>query len=331
MFFKLAENQDLRIIITTPLRGPFELPAVYATPEAQGVIRGYVEFNALEEVKAKDLTLNFRVKSRARWVRHYGESTVVYNSKEILQKKQWQIPLKYTRPGLVSAGAIRYDFEVELNPFTPSSIHGQRAWLTYRFAVELKRAFPHRNVAKTQDVWVFSSCLPSPSLDYMPAPHSYTGVWETHLPFTCSIPNENVSLGERMPLTVEFQPFLDSSGHKGESLVIVSAVVKLKQYTRLWHRWNVKNETKELFSIPLNSEWPEVANGFQRTIHIDIPYAPRLSCTTMTRPVRKTHRLKLIMKVKTNSMTDKQARELRVESKCSYAATSGLSTFRQLN
>lgn len=246
---------------------------------------------------------------------HYGNSTVAYHSKQVLQRKSWRIPISHSRPGVVSSGTTRFDFEAELEPRTPSSIKGRRSWLNYRFTATLRRRFPRRNIVFKQDVWTFSTCLPAPSIDYMPTPYCHSGVWESHLPFICSLPSENIPLGQTVPLTIRFDPFLPSSGHYGQELVIVGAIVKLKQYTRLWHRWDVKTETKEVLALPVNHGWQQTANGMQRTLLVDIPPAPRLSCTTHTRPVQKTHVMKLIMRVKTASMTDRQARELRIESK----------------
>lgn len=192
---------------------------------------------------------------------------------------------------------------------------GRRSWLNYRFTATLSRRFPRRNIVFKQDVWIFSTCLPAPSLDYTPTPHTYSGVWESHLPFICSLPNENIPLGQTVPLTIRFDPFPSSSGHFGQELVIISAIVKLKQYTRLWHRWDVKTETKEVLTLPVDHDWQQSANGMQRTILVDVPHAPRLSCTTYTRPVQKSHKMKLIMRIKTATMTDKEARELRIESR----------------
>ncbi|KAG0202961.1 hypothetical protein BGX28_004594 [Mortierella sp. GBA30] len=316
MFSKIIrrdQSKSLRVVILTPFRGPGNLPAVFVTPEERGVIRGYLEFETAEDVKAGDLDLSFRVKSEARFSRQRGETRRVYHSKQVLQKEVWDVPIQHSRQGVVPAGRTHFDFDVSLDSQTPSSIRGRRGWLNYRFRATLHRGFPRFNVVFKQDVWIFSTCLPMPSLHFLPIPHVYSGIWESHLPFKVSIPNENIHLGQRVPMTVQFEPFVPSSGHSGEELVIVDATVKLKQYTRLWHRWNVKNEKKEVLELSVPYGWPKTAQGFERTILVDIPCAPRLSCTTFTQPVQKTHCLKMIMRIKTASMTDKEARELRVE------------------
>lgn len=246
---------------------------------------------------------------------------MVFKSKEVLQKNFHQFPIKHESPGIISPGTIRFDFEEILNKHTLSSIHGQRSWLSYRFAATLHRGFLQRNMVFTQDVWVFNTCIPSPRHGYQPTPHVFAGVWESHLPFTCSIPNENIMLGETVPLTIQFRSFISSSGLVGQELVIVNAVIKMKQYTRLWHKWDVKNEKKVVVEMPVKS-WTPGKDGMQRTIMVSVPSAPRLSCTTITQPVRKTHCLKLIMRVKTASMSDKQAKELRIESKSDISTLS---------
>ncbi|KAK5828712.1 hypothetical protein F5H01DRAFT_8641 [Linnemannia elongata] len=315
MLAKLTQDKkkSLQVVILTPFRGPGNLPAIYGTPEEPPKIRGYVELITTEDIKAGDLDLYFRAKSYARWARHYGESTVVYKSKEVLQKNFHQIPIKHEHPGVISPGTIRFDFEEVLNKHTPSSIHGQRNWLNYRFAATLHRGFLQRNMTFKQDVWVFNTCIPSPQSGYLPTPHVFAGVWESHLPFTCSIPNENIQLGKAVPLTIQFRPFVPSSGLVGQELVVVDAIVKMKQYTRLWHKWNVKNEKKVVVEMPVNQGWATGKDGMQRTIMVNVPFAPRLSCTTITEPVRKTHCLKLIMRLKTASMSDRHAKELRIE------------------
>ncbi|KAI1320396.1 hypothetical protein EDD11_001199 [Mortierella claussenii] len=316
MFTKITgrdQERSLKIVILSSFRGPGNLPAVYAVPEEPNYIRGYVEFNSSDELKGGDIDLTFRIKSRARWVRNYGQTVVVYSSKQDLQRKEWHFPVLHSDIGIISAGQKRFDFEVALDPQAPSSVVGRRGWLDYRFAATLHRSFPRRNIKFTQDVWVFRTCIPAPNPDWFPTPHVHTGIWETHLPFICTLSSKNVPLGATVPLTIQFEPFLSTSGHVGQELVVVRATVKLKEYTRLWSKRNVKHGKKKILVMDVNDGWPQAAREMQRTILVDIPNAPRLSCTTFTRPLQKTHVLKLIMQLKTSNMADNDAREFRVE------------------
>ncbi|KAF9407910.1 hypothetical protein BGZ94_002522 [Podila epigama] len=310
----MEHERPLAVVVQTPFRGPGNLPAIYATPEEQGRITGYVEYNSADERKGEKLELYFRTKSEARWLRSYGQSVIVFHNKEILQMKTWKYDLPTTATGLIAAGKSRFDFEVILDPHCPSSIKGNRGWLNYRLRLTLRRKFPRRNIVTAQDVWVFSSCLPAPGPIYLPRePSVYSGIWEDRLPFTITLPATSIQLGEMLPVYVKFEPFLKTSGHLGQELIVVDAVIKLKQYTRLWHKWDVKTETKQVLEMPVNDGWPTTSDGFERMIEVPIPPAPRLSCTAITRVVRKTHCLKLIMHVHTNTSSAKEARELRIE------------------
>ncbi|KAF9158147.1 hypothetical protein DFQ26_007941 [Actinomortierella ambigua] len=307
------EHRSLEVNIYTDYTGPFGLPAVYSTPEAPATIRGYVEFDCFEDFTAGDLDLHFRVKSEAKWDRHYGEAHVVYHSKEVLQEENFHYDLPHVKPGVVAAGRSKHEFEVQLQPLLPSSVKGSRGWLSYRFTATLHRPFPRRDIVFKQDIWCFNTIQNAASPDRIPEQLMSTGVWENCLPYSCCLPSEKVALGSLVPMTIRFDPFLQESGHFGQQLVVVSAVVKLKQYTYLWHKRDTYNEKKEALTLDVDDEWPSGSHGWERTIMVPITPAPRLSATTYTKPMRKTHKLKLIMKIRTNSQSDKEAKEFRVE------------------
>ncbi|KAG0237948.1 hypothetical protein BGW42_008048 [Actinomortierella wolfii] len=149
--------------------------------------------------------------------------------------------------------------------------------------------------------------------DRIPDPLMDMGIWENCLPYNCSLPSQKVALGSLVPMTIRFDPFLQDSGLYGQELVVVSAIVKLKQYTYLWHKRDTYREKKEALTLEVNGEWPSGSHGWERTILVPITPAPSLSPTTFTKPMRKTHKLKLIMKIRTNTQSDKEAKEFRVE------------------
>lgn len=151
---------------------------------------------------------------------HYGETTVVYRNKDVLQAEKWDFELPHTRSGLIAAGKSQFEFEVTLDTHTPSSMKGKRGWLSYRLRATLRRSFPKRNIEVVQDVWTFSSSLPAPGPNHLPnEPTEYNGIWEEHLPYLLSYPNKSIYLGQVLPLTIKFGPFLKTSGHVGQELV----------------------------------------------------------------------------------------------------------------
>lgn len=83
-----------------------------------------------------------------------------------------------------------------------------------------------------------------------------------------------------------------------------------------------RNDKKTVFSLPVTEDWPQTNQGFTKTIMVELPGAKQLAAAIESGPVTKRHTLKLIMMVRTNMNTEKEAKELRVESKyhvgCSF-------------
>jgi hypothetical protein len=126
-------------------------------------------------------------------------------------------------------------------------------------------------------------------------------------------------------LTAVIEPFRESSIYHGQELIVESAVVRLKQYTTLIEKRKIKNtsigttrrkDKKVIINLPVAAEeWPRTSEGITKTISVELPGARRLAASIETEPLIKTHSLKLIMKVRTNTMSEKEAKEIRAESK----------------
>lgn len=169
-------------------------------------------------------------------------------------------------------------------------------------------------------VWVYSSTLPDPRTAVQPSPKVYSQVWNDVLPFSCSIPSDVLYQGQSLPIKVDFEPFLDDSILRGQELIVVSAVIKLKQYTTLIEKKKLltskRTQKKSVITLPVNDGWALSSQGFSRTLNVDIPDARALAATLESEALCKRHTLKLIMMIRTNTMTEKEAKELRMESKC---------------
>jgi hypothetical protein len=86
----------------------------------------------------------------------------------------------------------------------------------------------------------------------------------------------------------------------------------------------VRNDKKTVFILPVTEDWPQTSNGFTRTIMVELPSAKQLACALDSPPVTKRHTLKLIMMVYTNVSDEKEAKELRVESKSHSSCSFGI-------
>ncbi|KAK9760540.1 hypothetical protein K7432_015329 [Basidiobolus ranarum] len=316
--FDRSGDSDKNISIHVESRnqhGPLGLPVIYSTPEVPAVIRGYVELNSTKEFKGKDISLQFLAKARSHWTQQYGQTTVTYSGKHILMEKEFDMKLDHIRPGVIGPGQTRCNFEVTLLPSMPSSVKGRHGRMSYCFTATLERSFPHRDMIVEADVWLYSSSLPIPSPLNPTTVKDYRGLWNDCLPYTCTLKSDTLYQGQTVPITIQFAPFIANCRLYGQEVVVVSATVKLKQYQQLYSTRGSDKSKKELLTVHVNTGWPSTVKGWERTLMVIMPEAPILSATIHTNVVIKTHILKVIMMLRTNTQTDRQAKEFRVESK----------------
>ncbi|KAG0379899.1 hypothetical protein BGX24_011141 [Mortierella sp. AD032] len=254
----------------------------------------------------------------------HGGTIFTYHHIDCKQSQSWAVKLHRTNtssPKLIAPGVTHYEFEVQLQPDLPPTIEGKRGWFHYRFKAFMQRDFPFRNMAVKQLVWVYSSSLRAGQHELAQeadlARIYKQVVWSDILPVTCSLPSTSVLYqGQVVPLTVRIDPFLENSIHKGQELIVMSALVKLKQYTTLRDPsklGNTQKEKKEVIVLPVMEGWPVTSQGFERIVNIELPGARKLAASIDSVPVTKTHTLKLIMMIRTPLIGEKEAKELRVE------------------
>ncbi|KAG0202960.1 hypothetical protein BGX28_004593 [Mortierella sp. GBA30] len=307
-------EKSVSIHFHTQELGPEGQPLYYHTPENAAVIQGHVEFRTVRPTKGSDIVLTFDARAESKWTEHYGQTTVSFHQISRLQEKTWEIKLNRTDSKTIAPGVTRYDFEVQLDHGLPPSIHGKRGWFHYRFKAHLRRDFPHRDMAAKQCVWVYSSSIKASEVQ---EPKLYKQVWNDILPFNCTLPSDVLYHGQLVPLTVQFEPFLDSCVHRGQELIVLSAAVKLKQYTTLIEKSKLltkkREEKKVVMNLPVFEDWPQTSQGFTKTIMVELPGARQLAASIESETLIKSHCLKLIMMVRTNVTTEKEAKELRME------------------
>ncbi|ORZ15430.1 hypothetical protein BCR41DRAFT_63055 [Lobosporangium transversale] len=134
----------------------------------------------------------------------------------------------------------------------------------------------------------------------------FNGTLKDVVPYVCVVPSNVLYLQQLVPVTIKIMP-------TEHPVSVVSAVIKLKQYTRLQVSGGTKSDSKELMSFPVTDEWPvpEARKGWQRTIVVSLPGVPQVTPTFGSDMITKTHMLKLIMQVRMGARGEKH--ELRVE------------------
>ncbi|KAF9175231.1 hypothetical protein BGX21_005857 [Mortierella sp. AD011] len=312
--FDKDNDKSISIHFHSPELGPDSQPLYYSTPESPAIVTGHVEFRSVKPTNGSDITLTFEARSECKWTEQHGKSSVHFHYIVPLQEKSWDIKLNRSNPKTISPGVVRYDFSVQLDPELPPSIEGRRGWFHYRFKALICRDFPRRNMAVKQLIWVYSSSI---RVNEQPQPKIYRQVFNDMMPFSCTLPSDVLYQDQIVPLTVQFDPFRDSSILRGQQLIVMSAIVKLKQYTTLCDKkflGKTRKEKKVVFILPVSVEdWPHTEQGFTKTIMVDLPDARKLAASIETVPLTKTHCLKLIMMVRTSATTEKEAKEIRME------------------
>lgn len=229
----------------------------------------------------------------------------------MFDERSFQVKLTHPKVGTVSAGNYASQFEIPIHPETPCSSKGTYGWMTYKIKAIMVRSFPSTNVVFEQKIWVMTSLLPRPQRPLSETPVTmsrFNGTFLNRIPYVCVIPSEVLFLGQQVPLTFK------CSGVSNTHLQVVSAVVKLKQYTTLTVKTGRKIDSKDIVNSRVDDGWPHATNGegWQRTVVVTMPGAPQLTPTVISPMIEKTHKLKLIMQV---SSPNAGTRELRVESK----------------
>ncbi|KAI1320397.1 hypothetical protein EDD11_001200 [Mortierella claussenii] len=313
--FQKDSKKSISLHFHTPELGPDGQPLYYSTPEAPAIIKGHVEFHTVEPTNGSDIVLSFDARAESKWKERYGESTASFHQICKLQEKTWDVKLNRTNPKMIAVGVTRYDFEVALDSELPPSIHGKRGWFHYRFKAHIRRDFPRRDMAAKRLVWVYSSSIRA---NEQMQPKIYKEIFNDMVSFSCTLPSDVFYQGQIVPLKVTFEPFRENSIFKGQDLVVVSAIVKLKQYTTLIEKkllTSRRKEKKVILNLPVAIEnWgPQTDRGFTETIMVELPGARQLAAAIESGALIKTHCLKLIMMVRTSTMTEKEAREIRVE------------------
>ncbi|KAG0056601.1 hypothetical protein BGZ83_004383 [Gryganskiella cystojenkinii] len=302
--------KSLVLTIDTPSKGPFGLPLITGTTEAPAKIKGTVRFTSNYDCKGGDITIHYTAQAEVKWSKRSGNTTYNYHGRQMFDERSFQVKLDHPKVGTVTAGNYVSPFEIPIHPETPCSSKGTYGSMTYKIKAILVRGFPSINVVHEQRIWVMTSLLPKPQRPLAETPVTMSRFNGTHgakLPYICVIPSEVLYLGQQVPVTFKVQ------GSATTSLQVVSAIVKLKQYTTLSVKTGRKFDSKDILNVRADDGWPHavIGQGWQKTVVVSIPGAPQLTPTVISPMIEKTHKLKLIMQVKTAD--GRGPRELRVE------------------
>ncbi|KAF9438538.1 hypothetical protein BGZ76_007069 [Entomortierella beljakovae] len=304
-----GNTKSLSLSFDAPKTGPGDIPLIIGTLDTPGVVKGVVCFDTNYDCKGDDIIIEYKASARAKWQTKSGNTTYRYDGTFLYDNQHIQMALPHSKPGKVTAGKYLCPFSFTVDSKNcPSSFTGTYGWLTYRVKVTLVRSFPSINVVREQKIWVLNSVLPKPTkalADATPKFTAFKGTVGTTIPYICLIPSDILYVGQQVPITIKL---LNST----INVRVVSAVIKLKQYTTLKVKSGKKDSTKEIMTIDVSGGWPEpqAKKNWQRTIVVPMPTPPKVTPSMSSNMITKAHNLKLIMEV---MIGDNKRHELRVE------------------
>ncbi|KAI8362864.1 hypothetical protein B0O80DRAFT_420707 [Mortierella sp. GBAus27b] len=304
-------RKTMTLSIPTIGHGPNGEPLFIGAIGAPARINGSLTFDCGYECKGNYITIEYIAMAEAKWTSQGHDETLHNRGHHAYERQMVQMVLPHPKPGVIQAGQYSCPFDFSVDPSTPSSFSGPYAWMTYSVKATLVRSFPSTNMVQEQVIWVLNSILPRPERPLADAPVAmvrHDGNLNYAVRYLCLIPSSLLYLNQDVPVTIKILP-------SSVSVHVMSAVVKLKQYTKLVVRSEKKSETKEVFSIPLKDGWPapEANNSWQRTMVVPLPGSPVTTSSISSPLITITHVLKLIIQVRL--LPRKEMRELRVECK----------------
>ncbi|GJJ75662.1 hypothetical protein EMPS_08020 [Entomortierella parvispora] len=258
------KTKSLVLSIHTPSTGPFGLPLITGTAEAPAVIRGTVNFASSYDCKGDDITIHFTAQAQVKWSKKRGNTTYNYHGRHMFQERSFQVQLTHPKVGTVAAGNYTSSFEIPIHPDTPCSSKGTYGWMTYKIKAILVRSFPSLNMVHEQKIWVMTSLLPKPQRPLIDSPLTmsrFNGTFLNRVPYICVIPSEVLYLGQQVPVTFK------CSGVSNTHLQIVSANIKLKQYTTLTVKTDRKIDSRDILNLRVDDGWPHATNGQAKVDH----------------------------------------------------------------
>ncbi|KAF8926193.1 hypothetical protein BGZ52_005944 [Haplosporangium bisporale] len=308
--------------------GPNDTPHLFGAPNQPAVLSGSVLFENNYEAKGNDISIKYAAVASVYWNTESSSSTTnsdgttsssptsssptshSHRDQKVYDERAFMMTIAHTKPGKISPGKYCTAINFTIDPSWPSSSIGVRrdCWMTYKVVATLHRKCPSRNVVRESTIWVFNTCLNRPGPNLPISLNRFNGTFDKVVPYICAIPSEALHFAQKVPVTFKAFPTLVY----GEPMTVLSATVKLKQYTYLKAGIETRRDSRDVMNIAMNDGWPVPIpeQPWQRTMVVTLPTAPILTPTTHAECYIVTHKLKLIMQVMVGRGSKQ---ELRIE------------------
>ncbi|KAF9190497.1 hypothetical protein BGZ51_008536 [Haplosporangium sp. Z 767] len=224
-------------------------------------------------------------------------------------------------------GFVRYSFHAQLSKIVSASNISINTNSNNSHAAPLSK-FSSSILKTSKEFLVANYNLPMTS--YLPPeltpPLTVKALWKKKtLPVELSIPSENVTLGQTIPLTIHMRPIKEGTYYYGQEILVLESrfmIYELRHIRSTQSEMNAK-----VVKVPIDlavagvasmAPWPQSAEGWTRTVDVAIPLPSQCfgsgSHLSLTPSMKSkyydiSHQLVVSMKIRTSSERDRQAEE----------------------
>ncbi|KAG0255805.1 hypothetical protein BG011_004928 [Mortierella polycephala] len=345
-----GQNQQLSSQSLAIVQGSQELP---------GYIQATVTFETANECVGDEVEIVFKavVGSKTPGVAtsvpdglQMEQMCTLHISEHIIQKRRWLLPLETTGPHKIAPGKYVRKVYAVIDPSWPSSCTHAGGFVRYSFHAQLSKVVSASNISintnnnnnHTAPPSKFSSSILKTSKEFLVAnynlpmtpnlppeltpPFTVKALWKKKsLPVELSIPSENVTLGQTIPLTMHMRPIKEGTYCYGQGIHVLESRFMIYELRHI--RTTLGGLNTKVVKVPVDltvagvasmAPWPQSAEGWTRTVDVVIPLPSQCfgsgSHLSLTPSMKSkyydiSHQLVVSMKIRTSGERDRQAEE----------------------
>ncbi|KAF9196848.1 hypothetical protein BGZ50_005922 [Haplosporangium sp. Z 11] len=331
------------------------LAIVKGSQECPGYIQATVTFETGNECAGDEVEIVFKAVvgskvSVSDGLQMMESMCTMHTSEHIIQKRRWFLPLETTGPHKIAPGKYTRKVYAVIDPSWPSSCTHADGFVRYSFHAQLSKVVSASNISINTNsnnshaapLSKFSSSILKTSKEFLVAnynlpmtsylppeltpPLTVKALWKKKtLPVELSIPSENVTLGQTIPLTIHMRPIKEGTYYYGQEILVLESrfmIYELRHIRSTQSEMNAK-----VVKVPIDlavagvasmAPWPQSAEGWTRTVDVAIPLPSQCfgsgSHLSLTPSMKSkyydiSHQLVVSMKIRTSSERDRQAEE----------------------
>ncbi|KAI9319271.1 hypothetical protein BX666DRAFT_1836910, partial [Dichotomocladium elegans] len=303
-----------------------------ASESAGCVLRGVLEVEVQEPIKAKAISLRFYGKMIITWTELVGNGHErLFHDDRLLINHTWEFLPKSHKLHCLEPGNYTYEFELPLPGDLPESTQIASFYVVqYRLKATVERARFFPNITSRRAVHVYRQLSPLTE-DFM-EPVTIANHWANKLDYEISIPTKVFCLGDQIPVSIQVTPLIPDIRIRHLSCTFKEYMVC--RASSGWFGGQSRSQGRIIhFSRDeslgkTNSSTDDSFVVWEKNMAIPVPSSNDLiQCNVLNDAVRIRHKLKFVMSIEN---PDGHVSELRAALPihiCSINNTMGLPSY----